>query len=591
MILENIYIFISLFVAEFIILSCLAIIIFYIYKKKTLHAEVQTLQSYKQYMKELASLTTARKVLDLFVTQIISHEKLSNSAFVLVCNEKKLLRKIGFNMAKGSLDSVQISPQMILHLQRQSDPFLAEVNLITQMRINQKFKSQFILVVPFKFEDFNHGFVFFFTREELDFHHKSLIDVYASQTALKLRELTLEEASESFEKSLGTIERSFVKVLEDSPSGMLIVNKNYEIAYANKFVRNSFLIKNQIVKQKITQFIHKKELKKEITSMLDSLFERKSNVEAKEHFSVRLPQNKIRIFDVFAYPILSVDTVVHVVILLRDRTKSYTLEQELQLTQELANKELKEKVQTATAELVAANKELRKANELKSEFVSTISHELRTPLTSIKGYISLLFNEKLGTINKNQKDSLDIVRQESDRLGDLINDILDFSRLESGKTVLKIEHCNLTAIITYVLDSFKLEAKKKKIKLLFDKKQSCKPIPCDESKMKQVLVNLVGNAIKFSNKDSEIKIILTKNQHYAKIIVSDKGKGIPEKKLTHIFDPFYQIQQHQTEEIKGTGLGLAIVKNIIDLHKGIIEVTSKVNVGTSFTIQIPLKDK
>ncbi|MFT4312843.1 MAG: sensor histidine kinase [Candidatus Woesearchaeota archaeon] len=576
---------ISIIAAEFIILVTIAIFFFYIYRKHLVQAEIETLKTYENYMKDLASLTKARKVLDLFVTQIISHEKLSNSAFTIICDDKKMLQKIGFNMEKGSLDSITLHPSLQKHFLQHQKPFFIKNHSIHEMGL--ECETEDILVAPFRFEDHNRGFVFFFIKNYIDEQHRSLINVYASQTALKLKELTLEEASETYEKSLGRIEQSFVRVLENSPSGLLILNASMDVVYANKSVRTMFNLSTK--DRKIQDFVSQNESAKALEEMLEKLFNGSSKLQTKEKFLIPLSAEQSKVFDIFAYPIHSVEKIVHVVLLLRDRTKQYHLEKELRLTQELATKELKEKVEIATAELVAANSELRKANSLKSEFVSTISHELRTPLTSIKGYISLLHSKKLGDLNKQQSDSLRIVKEEADRLGELINDILDFSRLESGKTVLNVQPTSPEKLIHSVIESFTLECEKKNISCELKKKDAPEVVPLDESKFKQIIVNLLSNAVKFSPEKSTITFTLTQNDHYGIIQISDEGKGISKDKISQIFNPFYQIQEHQTEEIKGTGLGLAIVKNIMDLHKGTIDVQSQVGKGTTFTLSFPLE--
>jgi signal transduction histidine kinase len=229
-------------------------------------------------------------------------------------------------------------------------------------------------------------------------------------------------------------------------------------------------------------------------------------------------------------------------------------------------------------------KEEKEISRMKDEFISTVSHEFRTPLTSMGLYASLLKNEKLGSLNKKQKKALDIIKQENKRLAQLINDILDLSRLESGVDKLKIQKFNLGKLcrdnIYYSL------AKKKGIKII-NKVPSNFYVNVDIDKFKQLFINLISNAIKYTDKGGIITVITSNNPDKWKFSVSDTGKGIKKEDLVRLFDKFHRIDDYMTKKERGIGLGLAIVKKIVDMHKGEIKVDTKLGKGSTFTVIMP----
>ncbi|MBD3248971.1 hypothetical protein GF336_02915 [Candidatus Woesearchaeota archaeon] len=227
---------------------------------------------------------------------------------------------------------------------------------------------------------------------------------------------------------------------------------------------------------------------------------------------------------------------------------------------------------------LAHEKEL---NEMKDKFVSTISHELRTPLTSINLYTSLLKDKKLGEVNKKQRGAMDTIKQETERLKALINDILDLSKLEKKKE-LKIEEFDLYGFFEnnacYAL------AKEKRLKIE-NKLKKRFIIEVDIEKFKQVLINLISNAIKYTDKG---KIILNayKRKGDAVISVRDTGKGIPLPDLKNIFNKFYQVEHYATRDKGGSGLGLTIANEIVKAHNGRIDVKSALGKGSEFRVII-----
>jgi len=225
----------------------------------------------------------------------------------------------------------------------------------------------------------------------------------------------------------------------------------------------------------------------------------------------------------------------------------------------------------------------KEVSELKDHFVSVVSHELRTPLTSIKLYLSLLMQGKFGKASKKQKGALSIIHTESNRLTDLINDILSLNKYESNKEKLDLSEFYIKEIIDPLYVNLS-EKKGIKTKIKINKRLRVK---ADKQKIKQVLINLIGNAIKFTHKGGNITIIAETNHNHWRLIVKDSGDGIEKDKLPKLFDKFYQVQSHMTRSAGGSGLGLTIAKQIVDLHKGIIEVESEIGKGSVFTVRLP----
>lgn len=231
---------------------------------------------------------------------------------------------------------------------------------------------------------------------------------------------------------------------------------------------------------------------------------------------------------------------------------------------------------------------LKEIDKIKSELVANVSHELRTPLTSIKAYAETLLDivgtEEVDT----QKEFLGIICQESERLTNLISNLLDLSRLESGDFKIDRSEANLGELIKKCAMLLKEHAAQKKISLKIELPKETSPVMIDASKIEQVLINLISNAIKYNKPEGgEVAISLKQKEKSFEIVVRDNGIGIPKDALTKIFEKFFRVDSSLTYQVSGTGLGLAIVKHIVDLHQGQISVESALNAGTSFTVVLP----
>ncbi|HLC84598.1 MAG TPA: HAMP domain-containing sensor histidine kinase [Candidatus Nanoarchaeia archaeon] len=229
---------------------------------------------------------------------------------------------------------------------------------------------------------------------------------------------------------------------------------------------------------------------------------------------------------------------------------------------------------------------IKEVTKLKDEFVSIASHELKTPLTTINLYTSLLADGTFGQVTDEQKEALQTLKSETKRLTNLVNELLDLSRIENGKLVLKKERVDFHRLVSEVSFGFQAQHPTMKIKNKVPQKLQA---TIDDERIRQVLINLIGNATKFTPKEGTIEVSAKKVDQSLIFSVKDNGKGIPKNKLNNLFQKFYQVDPHlaRKEGIIGLGLGLAIVKGIIDAHEGKIEVDSELGKGTKFTVTLP----
>lgn len=229
--------------------------------------------------------------------------------------------------------------------------------------------------------------------------------------------------------------------------------------------------------------------------------------------------------------------------------------------------------------------EIRKLETMRRDFVANVSHELKTPLTSIKGFVETLSEGALED-KEHSRQFLRIIQEHTDRLDSLINDLLDLSHIESGEIKLEIEGLRFKDLVDEVLPGFKSQINKKKI-LVEDSVSPELIIKADKDKIKQVLTNLIDNAIKFNKDKGFIKIYSQSLDNQIKIIIEDSGQGIPPKDLPRIFERFYRVDKARSRELGGTGLGLSIVKHVIELHGGSVGVESTEGLGSKFWFTLP----
>jgi len=234
-------------------------------------------------------------------------------------------------------------------------------------------------------------------------------------------------------------------------------------------------------------------------------------------------------------------------------------------------------------------RERKRLEEMKNDFISNISHELRTPLTSIKGSIDNLWDGIAGELSEPQRQYLTIINEESNRLVRLINDLLDLNKLEARSVKLFLEEIEYISLVTQSVSNLRELAYKKGLTLEMEGSASEIHLKADKDRLNQILINLINNAIKFTEQGGIKIIVKDSGDQSITTWVIDTGVGIPKDELDKVFDKFYQVSKSREVKSRGSGLGLAITKNLIELHGGKIWVESEEGKGSKFCFTLPTR--
>lgn len=256
------------------------------------------------------------------------------------------------------------------------------------------------------------------------------------------------------------------------------------------------------------------------------------------------------------------------------------------------------KAQDQVIHLMRDISKLKEIDEAKSDFVSMASHELRTPLTVINGYLSLFMSGDLGNINDPRMEPyrkiLAQIHKNTERLNQLVEDLLNVSRIEQGRLTLTFEPTNLPVLIREVVDDMSTHAQRKNIAVKYKEPISNflnfpLIVVADYDKIKQVLINLVDNAVKYTAEGGLIEISVKRTGRDVVVSVRDNGMGIPKSVQPRIFEKFQRVPGSYTKDIVGTGLGLYIVREILKAHQGTVWVESEAGKGSVFHFSLPLQ--
>jgi two-component system sensor histidine kinase KdpD len=221
-------------------------------------------------------------------------------------------------------------------------------------------------------------------------------------------------------------------------------------------------------------------------------------------------------------------------------------------------------------------------------FLGMVSHELRTPLTAIKGFATTLLAEDVTWDPDSQRDFIETISRESDKLTELIDHLLDLSRLETGSLRIVLEKESLPAIVEAALPTLRQLVQEHE--LVVSLADNLPPILADGQRVAQVLNNLVNNAGKYSPAGTRVAVAAHRHGGHIQVDVSDEGPGIPAEKRAQVFEPFYRLQGKPGERVRGAGLGLAICKGLVEAHGGAIWVQDQQSPGTTVSFTLPIID-
>ena len=382
------------------------------------------------------------------------------------------------------------------------------------------------------------------------------------------------------DKALHESEEKYRNLVERANDGIIILQDGL-FKYANpSLIRMAKCSEETLLNSPFIHFIEDAEVDKVISNYEKRIYGENINT----MYETRFKTNQGEIIDaevnagLITYEGKPADLVI-----IRDITERKQIEKELKKHQE----QLEEMVAERTAELEVANERLMELDRMKSMFLASMSHELRTPLNSIIGFTGILLMEMAGTLNPEQKKQLEMVKSSSSHLLELINDILDISKIESGKVNLSIETFDLMDVIRDVLKSVGPLAERKGLHVKSGGISSIH-ITSDQRRVKQILMNLVGNSVKFTDQGFVKVNVALQEKDRIVVYVSDSGIGIKEEELRKLFQPFQQMDMTSTKKYEGTGLGLYLTKKIISHLQGDIRVSSEYGKGSTFTFVLPL---
>ncbi|MCG1010233.1 HAMP domain-containing protein [Salinicoccus sp. ID82-1] len=229
---------------------------------------------------------------------------------------------------------------------------------------------------------------------------------------------------------------------------------------------------------------------------------------------------------------------------------------------------------------------IRRLEKMRSDFVANVSHELKTPVTSVSGFSETLLSGEV-TDEATTRQFLQIIYDESQRLDRLISDLLHLSKIEKQEMPLDLEIMDMTALVHEVAKTLHNSVEKRKTRLTLPEASKEIYLQGDQDRIRQIILNLVGNAINYTAEGGRVDISLKENINTVRLIVKDNGIGIPEESLPRIFERFYRVDKARARHSGGTGLGLAIVKHLIESHHGEIEIESREGEGTTITVILP----
>ncbi|KAB8318002.1 PAS domain S-box protein [Tolypothrix campylonemoides VB511288] len=359
----------------------------------------------------------------------------------------------------------------------------------------------------------------------------------------------------------------YQELFEFAPDGYLVTDTYGKILEANRAAATVLNIsKNYLIGKTLSSFIPEEERRAFRTQIL-----RLSEIEQIQEWEIPLQPRKGHIFDAS----LNVTTV-------KDQ-QGNPLGWRWLVRDITARKQAEAKLQAIQLQ----NMQLQEVARIRTQIMSVLSHELRTPMNSILGFSQLLLRRYYHLFPPEIRDMVERIIKSGKHLLALIESILDFSRLESDKLELKLQEFNLVELVTATTEELRLLAEQKNLTLVVHSNVENPRIINDSVRLRQVLVNLISNAIKFTETGGVFVEVQQLNPNRVLLMVKDTGIGIPESELTNIFQEFWQVDRSTTRKQGGVGLGLAIVEKLVALMKGTITVNSKLGEGSTFRVELP----
>ena len=379
-------------------------------------------------------------------------------------------------------------------------------------------------------------------------------------------------------KPMSDAERRLGELLESAPDAILELDPEGRIVLLNRMAEQLFgYTREEMLAQRVDALVpdairgahkgHRAQYHSHpVTRPMGSGLKLEARRKDGSHFPVEISLSSVKSGD-----------GIRVTAIIRDITERKEMESRLRAVEEKYVRELE-----------LSHREAERANQLKTEFLGNMSHELRSPLHTVIGFAELLAEEKEGALNEKQKRFVGHIKTDSLHLLNLINDLLDLSKIEAGRLELRYELFSIEAVIAEAISSVQPRATAKCLEIATDISITA-PVWADRLRFKQILHNLLTNAIKFTPNGGRVRVDAADCGHFAEISVRDTGIGIPEDQQQAVFDKFYQVRAGIQGGHEGTGLGLAITKRLVDQHGGTISLKSEPGNGTCFTFSIPLE--
>ena len=355
---------------------------------------------------------------------------------------------------------------------------------------------------------------------------------------------------QTYEKStLGTLmseKNKSVAIVKSISDPLLVLDTNYKIILINKACEDFFeVMESKTIGKHYLEVIRNSEIFDQISSLVEQNDEHREKI-------LRIKKEQ--------------DYYFNVVITMFKDTES-------------KNKGIIVALQNVT--------ELKELEKVKTEFIATISHEFKTPLTSIIMAASMLSEGSMGEVNDEQKEVINSLKEDGEKLSELVNELLELSRIESGSAVYSFAPCSINAIVESSMKMFFDIAQKRNINLINEMNEDLPTVQVDFDKIQWVMNNLLSNSLKYTNAGDFITVSAVKKGKNILVSVKDTGAGIPAQFIERIFDKFVQVNGRDIE-VRGTGLGLSVAKEIISAHKGEIWVKSELDSGSIFTFTVPV---